>query len=46
VRWFAGPKVVLRDDQQGCLWARARPTAALEQVCHDLPGYWLMAEDD
>jgi hypothetical protein len=46
VRWFAGPDVVLRDDQQGCLWARARTTAALEQVRHDLPGYWLMAEDE
>jgi hypothetical protein len=46
VRWFAGPDVVLRDDQQGCLWARARTAAALEQVRRDLPGRWLMAGDE
>jgi hypothetical protein len=46
VRWFVGPDVVLRDDQQGCLWARARTAAALDAVRHDLPGYWLMIDDE
>jgi hypothetical protein len=46
VRWFVGSDVVLRDDQQGCLWARARTPAALEQVRHDLPGYWLRVDDE
>jgi hypothetical protein len=45
VRWFVGPDVVLRDDQQGCLWARARTVAALEQMRDNLPGSWLMADD-
>jgi hypothetical protein len=44
VRWFVGPDVMVRDDQQGWLWARARTTAALDDVRRDLPGYWLMAE--
>jgi hypothetical protein len=46
VRWFVGPDVMVRDDQQGWLWARARTTAALAEVRRDLPGYWLMAEGD
>jgi hypothetical protein len=46
VRWFVGPDVVLRDDQQGCLWVRARTVAALNAVRGDLPGYWLMVEDE
>jgi hypothetical protein len=45
VRWFTGPDVVLRDDQQGSLWARARTAAALEQMRRNLPGYWLMDDD-
>jgi hypothetical protein len=46
VRWFSGPDVVLRDDQQGSLWARARTAAALERIRRDLPGYWLMADHE
>ncbi|GAA1814836.1 SMI1/KNR4 family protein [Planosporangium flavigriseum] len=44
VRWFTGPDVVLRDDQQGCLWARARTAAALERMRRNLPGYWETAD--
>jgi hypothetical protein len=43
VRWFTGPDVVLREDQEGFLWARARTVAALRAVRRDLPGYWLVA---
>jgi hypothetical protein len=46
VRWFAGPDVVLRDDQQAWLTVRARTVAALEKVRRELPGPWLMAEDE
>jgi hypothetical protein len=46
VRWFTGPDVVLRDDQQGSLWARARTTAALQQMRRNLPGYWEMADHE
>jgi hypothetical protein len=46
VRWFTGPDVVLRDDQQGSLWARARTAAALEQMRRNLPGYWEMADNE
>ncbi|NJC73208.1 SMI1/KNR4 family protein [Planosporangium thailandense] len=44
VRWFTGPDVVLRDDQQGCLWVRARTAAALERMRRNLPGYWETAD--
>lgn len=44
VRWFSGPDVVLRDDQQGSLWARARTAAALERMRRNLPGDWEMAD--
>ncbi|MCC5579959.1 SMI1/KNR4 family protein [Microtetraspora sp. AC03309] len=39
-RWFLGPDVLLRDDGQAWLWARARTSQALEDVYKALPGEW------
>lgn len=39
-RWFAGDDVVVRVDQEGYLWARARTPAALELLMKQLPGDW------
>lgn len=46
VRWFAGPDVVLREDQREWLWARARTTAALAELRRELPGDWMLADED
>ena len=40
IRWYAGPDVLLRDDQRVHLWARARTPVALEDARHALPGDW------
>ncbi|MEU4098415.1 SMI1/KNR4 family protein [Streptomyces sp. NPDC026673] len=40
-RWYAGPDVILREDDRTCLWARARTGEALDWVRDDLPGDWL-----
>jgi hypothetical protein len=44
VRWFAGPDVIIRDDQRTWMWARARTTEAIDAVRTGLPGDWMMAE--
>lgn len=42
VRWFAGQDVIIRDDQRTWIWVRARTTDALDQICIELPGDWIM----
>ncbi|GLZ32768.1 hypothetical protein Lesp02_49560 [Lentzea sp. NBRC 105346] len=39
-RWFAGPDVVLREDQRQRLWVRARTSEALARVLAELPCEW------
>lgn len=40
-RWFAGPDVILREDQRAWLTVRARTAGALTAVCDDFGDGWL-----
>lgn len=40
-RWFAGPDVILREDQRAWLTVRARTVDALRTVCDDFGDGWL-----
>ncbi len=40
-RWFAGPDVILREDQRAWLTVRARTADALGTVCDDFGDGWL-----
>jgi hypothetical protein len=40
VRWYAGPDIIIRDDQRWWVWVRARTAGALDQVRTELPGNW------
>ena len=40
-RWFAGPDVILREDQRAWLTVRARTPEALTAVCDDFGDGWL-----
>jgi hypothetical protein len=42
VRWYAGPDVIVRDDQRRWVWVRARTADALNQFRTELPGHWMM----
>ena len=43
-RWFAGPDVIIRDDERTWMWARGRTPEAIDTVRADLPGDWMMTE--
>lgn len=40
-RWFAGPDVIIREDQRAWLTVRARTAGALAAVCDDFGDGWL-----
>ncbi|MFB9834604.1 hypothetical protein [Actinoallomurus acaciae] len=46
IRWFAGPDVIIRDDQRTWMWVRARTGEALTAVRAELPGDWIMTDTD
>lgn len=39
-RWFAGPDIILRDDDRGWVWARTLSQVALDALMKVLPGRW------
>ncbi|MCU7826022.1 SMI1/KNR4 family protein [Kitasatospora sp. DSM 101779] len=43
-RWFAGDDVLLREDDGGALYVRARTPEALADLRKNLPGTWLNAD--
>jgi hypothetical protein len=44
IRWFAGPDVIIRDDQRTWMWVRARTREALGTVRMELAGDWIMTD--